>query len=511
MSQEISIDEAIETIDRFVEHHENTPQDVPLLSLENFKLHNGVIRVEELSKLETTLARLMESVSKQKRQAKQHEKKSVRTILLRSIDAIQIALIKFAHSKEGNHKEGNQELEARLQTVAQRYNCIVNRSKIQPTTPFQRVKHYFYKSIGWLLDEEFLENRFHFPAEQRRKYSTALCGNTSKKIASLVGETGPLKQELELFFAKAHTLLRQQNLPQNILKDALTSIRSHPIETSVSSDALVSMQLPLSLLPGEELLMVGAFSRGKALSVPIKESFKIIAKATQTGYPHPLQSTGFALTELLLPTLLLRPPLAKKVDRLLKKKQQTADWLMPGGKLNEKAKAQLQIRKELFQKHKEELLPQQKALEHALFGDAGCPPHFNTLLDDALLAVREKWLHNGVKTKNQLEEIFLQELRALPPRIGEAITACGLLVYSEKVGFHAPLLNPFAKKLLGLVFLELEAFLHELEEIPAEEKAMEVWLKGLVEKKVQFVGAKEMAHPLVSELESYYVLRGFHS
>lgn len=500
-NHEITIDEAIETLDRFVEHQEKDT----LLSLEDFRLQNGVIQVKELSKLEATLACFMEGVSKQKRLEKQREKKKIQANLLRSLDAIQIALVKLAHCGELNH-----ELETRLQTIAHRYNNVVSRAEIAPENALQKVKYFFYKSVGWLFDEELLKSRIRLPtAPHTRKYSTQLKGATSKKVASLVGEAGPLKQEIELFFAKAHTLLRQQNLPQNILRDALTSIRSHPIETSVSAEALVSMQLPLSLLPGEELLMVGAFSRKQAISVPIKESFKIIAKATQTGYPHPLQSTGFAFSELLLPPLLLRPYLAPAIDQLLKKKQMVADALMPDGRLNEKAKAQLQLRKELFHTHATHFLPQQEAFCIALFGTPQCPPNINALIDEVMLAIRDKWLEGALKTKSDLEELFAQEAKKLPAKLGEALQAIGLLIYSEKIGYEAGLLDPFSKKVLAVILTELQDFIYELEEIPANAKEMEAWLSTLIEKKARFMQAKELSHLLANELESYYVLRSF--
>src|SRR6185295_3122616 len=147
----------------------------------------------------------------------------------------------------------------------------------------------------------------------------------------------------------------------------LKALRGSSIEATLSSDEIVSMRLPLSLLPGEELIVTGDFSRKQAISVPIKESFKIIAKATQTGFPHPLQHAGFGFSDAFLPTLLLRPYLAPKLDLLLKKKHEIAYALMPRGHLNEKAKALLQLRKQVFQKNKIALLHVQKKCVEAFF------------------------------------------------------------------------------------------------------------------------------------------------
>ena len=216
------------------------------------------------------------------------------------------------------------------------------------------------------------------------------------------------------------------------LHDVINALRSLPIEASLSTESILSLRQSISSLPGESLEFMGSFSRKRHMSIPIKESFKLTAKATQTGYPHPMQHIGMSFSEKLLPHLFLRPYLVPLFQQLLDREREIAERLLPSKGLNKQAKELLVLRKAVFRTHKGILLAKQKQFVHAFFTAAAIAadavdPYFTKLLQKLdffeessilhakvitdvlhtpLLVLQNLWVHKGVESHIESQNIL---------------------------------------------------------------------------------------------------------
>ncbi|MDB6081558.1 MAG: hypothetical protein JWO53_830 [Chlamydiia bacterium] len=532
-SENDKLEHAISIIERFTLQHEDS--EVP--TLEHFELQNGTLELKNLSSIEKTLSCLMEAIFQDKRQQRKKEQKPLKGKLLQSVDTIKIALLKLSSGNQTLDKE----LQTRLLTTAHRYNRVVRLAKTEPRTFSERIKRFFFKAAGWLIDEELQASEIQFLGSPLpRKFTQHTHDNTSQKIASVLQATLPQRQEIDLFHVKAHTLLTKEELPHNVIEEALKSLRTTPIEAYLSSEHILSLRQTISSFPGETIELKGDFSRVKAMSIPISGSFRVASQAVQTGYPHPLQHVGITFSEKLLPTILLRPYLAPNVDALLKKKQEIAHRLLPTGDLNSKAKALLQIRKEVFNKYKDELLPLQKEYVQALFQAAGTElevldGYFTELvrsdtffeemselhtkvvehtLTHPITHLEQAWLSNSLKEYADFQKSIKQASKkplstpyeqALGSLLTKALLPISELFFSEKLDFSPQPLDNFSKKVLACTLNELSDFIYELEMFEATEKNMLPWIIHLLKQKIALFSEETAPLELANELEAYFL------
>lgn len=171
----------------------------------------------------------------------------------------------------------------------------------------------------------------------------------------------PSTQELDAFRMKAITLLKHHEINFSSFTEQLNLIRAIPIEIEKHSHAktIIAMQQTISIFPGETIKLKGSFKRypeSHCRSIPIPESFLLDTQSQQTGFPHPSQHHGWALSPLLLP----------KDEILMKKREDIALKLMPKGSLNSKAKELLKLKQQSFQEHLEEFLELHHRLHRAI-------------------------------------------------------------------------------------------------------------------------------------------------
>ncbi len=578
-----SLEEAIEILDLFTAQHVNGV--VP--TLEGFELQNGSFEVRKRSTLEKTLSLLVGIVSQKVRKEQRGKLKPIKGKLLHSVDTIKIALMKLKNGHLLDH-----ELKERMLCVVHRYNAIVGGAKKSPASLSEKIKYFFFKRADWVIDDEMLQSEIHIPQNVfyhasankvrdsktglQHKFSYHISDPTSEKIASSIcisnSQEEAQRQELELFCLKAQALLRKEVLPHTYvdgsLHDAMQSLRSSPIETTLSANSILSLRQTISPFPGEEVELCGAFSRSRGISIPIKDMFQISSQSLQTGFPHPLQYTGFAFSEKLLPRYLLRSYLAPGVELILKKKRKIAEELLPTGALNAKAKALLHLRKKIWKAHREEFGKLQKKQLHTLFQSAkekitpidelfelveknDSPTltlfeKFSQLnhavverfITHPIYALEQLWAEpDNLKTegwekiyaaevekvKNELlfrrencttpqEKIELSYKLALGGIVG--INSCAILqlIFSEEHQSKPCTLDAFQKKMLASTFYQATTFHYELEQLDIADKEIEKKLyRSIVasfEQEIElFSRPGSPKTVLVEELENYYNLR----
>ncbi len=161
---------------------------------------------------------------------------------------------------------------------------------------------------------------------------------------------------------KAITLLNHHEVRFSSLTEQLQMIREVPIvltKNNLLSKCSIAMRQTLSILPGETIELKGEFKRssiGHSFSVPIQDSFHIVTQSKQTGFPHPSQHHGWALSKALLP----------QEHLLTNNLQEMAGELMPEGCLNRQAKELLKIKKQCFESNVNSFLKLHRELIEAL-------------------------------------------------------------------------------------------------------------------------------------------------
>jgi len=356
----------------------------------------------------------------------------------------------------------------------------------------------------------------------------------------VISSTDPTKSEEDMFKMKAIMLLKKHNLSTKMI-DAFSSLQMGPRE---SSDVVAFKQL-LEPLPGEEIELTGQFKRHVKRSIPLIETFRLQERSHQTGFPHPMQYTGFALSPSLLPSCPLRPENLPIFYQIHKKKEEAAVALLPRGRFNETAKKTLSYKAEAFNEKKEIFIALHEVLGLTFREDA--PREF---FEEALKAkdsyhfiasTYESFNKHFIKEAKDhlyqahvsrfsfssdaspLEELkeayshFINQKREvvdspyihfLSSVFEKKILALFLQEMSEIALFPPPKLTEADKIVQTALFRQLSAFLRELETpIASKEEAAEAIERELVEDIALFGRKVEESDPLLDELEKYYIVR----
>ncbi len=353
------------------------------------------------------------------------------------------------------------------------------------------------------------------------------------------------KQEEDAFRMKAFTLIKKYGIIFPSIEEALKTIRETPIDatiecSSLSASSVLYLRQTLTPFPGETIILRGAINRNPGSpipSTPIPESFALTNETTPSGFPDPLQHTGWALSEVLIPGAPHRPDAMPSLNALLQKKRETARFLKEQPAFKQRAQKLLKIKMKhpapLFDLHQRlfSTLAPDSAKEIATFFDwlkqrkdpletlAAVSRKFNQkCLIEPSQTLMQAWnspskdqsrraaqtiiaasFKKGAEELTQsLADAAVQEFqRVLAEHIGMPAQELLLQHASEIMQFPPLPLSQKAKALQSLALIQLEAYLKELnEEIPQPPQTQLLYEIEALE--------KGHLHPLVETIGSYY-------
>lgn len=189
------------------------------------------------------------------------------------------------------------------------------------------------------------------PSLQVDAEKSALKGTTSEPISIP-------KQSAELFQMKALSLLEQYGIASN--PEARAHVKVSPIlALAESDDSTCTLTQTFTLFPGQTIVVKGSSAldpRNKTISKLFPETFCLSLESTQTGFPHPSQRTGWALSHHLLPENPQRIDMLGTTAQLLRRRAHAISGLLPQGDLLKKAKELLGKKKQCFKIHRNRLI-----------------------------------------------------------------------------------------------------------------------------------------------------------
>lgn len=389
---------AIQNLEKFA--HFNEGESIP--NVQNIKVEGNTLVSKDLSSLEKTID-LFKSFFSKSREKRQKKSLAVKKTLIESIESLKTHYRIIHMLKRGN--EAEQELAKRALKSIQRYNSLIGKVELAPQRIKERAVHYMYQKSGFILGEDFKKNKIEIPHESSLPFNRSICNlseedifhTTSQKISSLLKHVQistyiPTKQEQEMFLMKT-ICLGKNTLPAALSKSMRDLICEMPIHVTSSNfkgientgEGIVKFEQSLSTLPGEIIKAQGSFrrdARSPVPSVPIADSFQIFTDVIQTGYPHPSQTTGWSLSNSLIPDCPHRTDQMALFEPLFEIKKTQALELLPAGALNEKAKHLLHLKKTVFSKHSSFFLKKHLlGMEKFIFA---CEEYNSSLTQEAL-------------------------------------------------------------------------------------------------------------------------------
>lgn len=323
-------------------------------------------------KLKIELARSFIALAfSEKAREKEREKRLfAQTEVLKAIKTIQENyLFIFQKLKKGSVDE--QALADLTVKVIHRYNQTIEIFSKKNLPLSSRISSFIYKKCGLSLDTELDKKMIHLPIDASVEFNYSANSKAHVKInqkavsfiqdSELNNQQIISRHEADAFRVKAISLLRNHGIRFTSVSEEFQTIRSTPIQASIHSSDLkrILMTQVLTPFPGETIAFKGEFQRDSESfhkSVPLRESFEILTNSYQTGFPHPTQYTGFALSDCMIPLCPLQLDLLKKFYHFFKLKEETASALLPKGYLISKAKEILKMKSLVFEENKVLLL-----------------------------------------------------------------------------------------------------------------------------------------------------------
>lgn len=309
----------------------------------------------------------------------EYEKKrrEIRQILFSSIEVLKKHYRLIQKLKRGDEDE-QQWAKHALDSI-NRYNALLIRFRKPPKTWIDKAKRKLYSALGLLMIDNRLKKalieipseifvRFDSLGDQEDKAMEQIA--TELKKGNLVEFS---KTERDIFCMRGITLAAESKLPTKLDVDISNLMQSTPITATEtkgdSSASVISMVQMMTPFPGEVVTVEGKFKRDAASpvpSVPDPKSFRVSTIVTQTGFPHPSQYAAWSLSNALIPANPLRMDLLSHFQAILKIKKHVAADLLPGERLNLKAKELLKVKKESFNERSEKLISLHKELSEVL-------------------------------------------------------------------------------------------------------------------------------------------------
>lgn len=384
--------------------------------------------------------------------------------------------------------------------------------------------------------------------------SQKITGLIPSIVTSLANVPHLSRQAVELFHMKALSLIERHGLLSK--SDARSAMRKANIQTSLEGTHC-HVSCTLSPFPGHSIAITAVFEKSPSntgskdiFDLPKREEFQLTLTATHTGFPHPSQYIGWALHDLVPPyphlieeLVLLKPYYQRKIA--------AAQQLQPQGKLIPIAQhMQLKKREEAHAFKPEYLDLQQElwltiaraaspkahdAVVQAFFSELSRVEDFFDyyaqtcfILNESFVArpfakLEMAWLEKGkiqplaflgTEVEKAKQEILLQKQASestLEQHTLEFILVMGsilatpchriMLQHFSEMKFAPPMLDEFEQKIQASAYIQLAAFLQELEGIPFE-------LNSEVQKQIALFSAEafdeENVSEIVNELEGYF-------
>ncbi len=376
---------AIENLETFAKLNEG--ESVPnILDLE---VHNDQIIKHPKSKLlksiDLTYRFFSKFVGPADKRFKEKRAK-VQQTLLNSIEFLKNHYRLIGKLQQGSTTD--QELASSALKAINRYNTLVQALKENPKNLRKRAARFVYEQTGVSVDKELGEHLILLPHSYSIQIGTHSEDQQSTllKIALL---TAPMKhtalcseaskQEIDALHMKAITLLKNPGFPSSLRTALGALLKETPVRAVMAAAAsipaagdsaeIILLQQTVSPIPGEEITVQGSFKRNSGLhvpSVPIPNSFQVSTKAFQTGFPHPLQHTGWSLANELIPECPSRLSMLPIFQEVYEKKLLFAKELLPGGQLNDRAKQILKIKKQIIENDSKYYLARYEDLMRAI-------------------------------------------------------------------------------------------------------------------------------------------------
>ncbi len=363
---------AVSNLEKFSYKNESSP----IASAADLTVREGQLIATERSSLQRAIDFIAVLFSNSSRQKLLRQKQQVQHAVLEAID-----VVKRNHLFIGKLKGGSpvdKQLATSTLAAINHYNSTLDSIKKTPADWTSRIVNFFYKYSGLVLNDELKSNRIDLP-----EASMLPCNIPDQQIslpfqANVIVPSGdPLFiQEADAIRMKASTLLKHHGIRFKTPGEAVASLKHAPIHATLDVASMTSnLCLTLQVLPGTTIKVRGSFirnSHSQTSSTPIVSSFHLAFNSIQTGFPHPAQYAGWALSDALIPTYPLHLEELPLFAELYSRRKIAATGLSSEGSLLEPAKRLHRLKQAAFDM---ELLNLHRELGVAIIGAAHLEPH----------------------------------------------------------------------------------------------------------------------------------------
>ena len=372
---------------------------------------NAAANVSLQKTMDLMRAFFVATFSEKKREEQAQERLEKNAELQHAIDILKSHYLLIDKLKTGTPQQ--QKLAASALTAIERYNAFVDLAKKKPTSLGERFASFLAEHGNNVRVENLAKIHMPHQATLEMKFSDSgkkcfssrilspYVAASSQKIGHLTQQMVPMtplavqpngylsKQAVELFQMKAIALVEKHGILSHV--DARHAVRKASLNVSIDCNHSEICQAACALtpFPGQAISIKGTFAknpRTQEYTYPRSDSFILMFTSTQTGFPHPLQHTGWALPDVLpiYPHRLEELPF---YQLLYRHKHEIGSALDPEGPLLIKAKEILRLKRQAFDYAKDHLLERHKKLLHSLIAaskcktrnDYYCRPFFTTL------------------------------------------------------------------------------------------------------------------------------------
>ena len=282
----------------------------------------------------------------------------------------------------------------------------------------RKMKHFFKRqdspshALPNIELPQSLTVRRHYPAKTPALFKKHAFSSSSVQLNP---------QLTDLFHMKALALLEHYNIASNV--QARNHVKQTPILTlKEEGNSNYLLKQIFMLFPGQTITITGNAALNDNIGNSLQlfpETFSVSLESVQTGFPHPLQRTGWALGPSLIPECPQRINLLGNLSEFFQNKKFIVTALQPGGQWIESVKRLLKLKKQAFTLHQTELLtlhrtlahtlshnPQQKQCVDNFFDDLETKPQAFEQLAEIYQILRDNFL---IKPYSRLLEIIFNE------------------------------------------------------------------------------------------------------
>jgi hypothetical protein len=339
-------------------------------AIDKLKAYSSLDQIEtvEKSSISKTIALVRSILEKhfdsQPKKLKRNSFKPDQQQILEAIELINSKRFFIKKLKEGTPAE--QELAEEFTKTIDTYNKSCDKQNQVCTTARQRLANFFSKDK---TNEKKLP-KIALPKKitVQHHYPENFASKTIEKIRTTSDSTIQLtKQSAELFQMKVIALLERYGIASN--PEARNFVKTSPIHAAIQNDATTcTLTQTLSLFPGQTIVVKGNSSldpKTQTINRLFPDTFHLSLELTQTGFPHPIQRTGWSLASQLIPDSPQRIDLLNKTASLFYKRNEVITSLLQQGPMLKHAKMLHALKRNIFEKYAPELIKLHKTLSLA--------------------------------------------------------------------------------------------------------------------------------------------------